>query len=134
VVTLGLAIGATTAIFSFVNALLIRPFPFRDPDQLIEIRSLRGGQPGRLSMAEIVDIREQIGGIAAIAAHTGDAGGYNYSGNGGKPEEWKAILTTGNLFEVLGVPLAVGAPWPPAVDRTRDYRVICRSTARISRS
>jgi putative ABC transport system permease protein len=124
VLTLGLAIGATTAIFSFVNALLIRPFPFRDPDQLVEIRSVRGGQTGKLSMSEIVDIREQIAGIAAIAAHTGDAGGYNYSGGGGKPEEWKAILTTGNLFEVLGLPLAAGAPWPQTFDRAGAYRVI----------
>ena len=124
IVTLGLAIGATTAIFSFVNALLIRPFPFRDAGQLVEIRSVRGGQEGKLSMLEILDMQQQISKIESMAAHTGDAGGYNFSGDGGKPEEWKAILTTGNLFEVLGVPLAIGAPWPQPLDRTRDYRVI----------
>jgi predicted permease len=124
IVTLGLAIGAPSAIFSFVNALLVRPFPFREPEQLVEIRSIRGGQQGKLSMREILDMQEQISMIESIAAHTGDAGGYNYSGDGGKPEEWKAILTTGNLFDVLGMPLAVGAPWPQALDRTRDYRVI----------
>jgi putative ABC transport system permease protein len=124
IVTLGLAIGANTAIFSFVNALLIRPFPFRDPDQLIEIRSIRGGQRGALSMLEILDIQREVGSIESIAAHTGDSGGYNYSGDGGKPEEWKAILTTGNLFEVLGVPLALGSSWPQPLDRTRDYRIV----------
>jgi hypothetical protein len=56
--------------------------------------------------------------------HTGDAGGYNFSGDGGKPEEWKTILTTGNLFEVMGSPLTIGAPWPQLQDRERDYRVI----------
>jgi putative ABC transport system permease protein len=124
IVTLGLAIGATTAIFSFVNALLIRPFPFRDPEQLVEIRSIRGGQPGKVSMREILDMQREISMIETIAAHTGDAGGYNFSGDGGKPEEWKTILTTGNLFEVLGVPLVLGGPWPQPLDRTRDYRVI----------
>jgi putative ABC transport system permease protein len=123
VLTLGLAIGASTAIFSFVNALLLRPFPFRDPDQLVEITSVRGGQPGKISSREVLDIREQITILDGIAAHSGGAGGYNYSGEG-RPEEWRAILTTGNLFEVLGAPLEIGAKWPDIVDRERDYRVI----------
>ena len=47
--TLGLGIAANTAIFSFVDALLIHPFPFRDPDQLVQIRSMRGDTMGMLS-------------------------------------------------------------------------------------
>jgi putative ABC transport system permease protein len=123
VLTLGLAIGANTAIFSFVNALLIRPFPFRDAEQLAEIRSVRGGQPGKLSMREILDIKEQIPILESIAAHSGGAGGYNYSGEG-RPQEWRAVLATGNLFEVLGVPLAAGRPWPEDADRIRYDRVV----------
>lgn len=121
IVTLALATGANTAIFSFVNALLLKPFPFRDPDRLVEIYSLRGGQRGKLSMREVLDIQERIASIESIAAHTGSAGGYNYSGNGGgRPEEWRAILTTGNLMDVLGVPLALGGQWPQHSNRPRD--------------
>ena len=123
VLTLGLAVGANTAIFSFVNALLIRPFPFRDPDQLVEIHSVRGGQQGKMSMVEVLDIKEQVSVLDGIAAHSGGAGGYNYSGEG-RPEEWRAVLTTGNLFEVLGIPFEMGAKWPEIIDRQRDYRVI----------
>ena len=123
ILSLGLAIAANTAIFSFVNALLIRPFPFRDSDQLVQIRSVRGGQLGMLSMREVLDIRESVSCLEAVAAHTSDFGGYNYSGEG-KPEEWRAILTTGNLFDVLGSPLQLGNKWPDHGDRERDYRVI----------
>ncbi|MBN8731289.1 MAG: ABC transporter permease [Acidobacteria bacterium] len=123
VLTLALAIGANTAIFSFVNALLLRPFPFHDPDRLVEIQSVRGGQPGKVSIVEIEDFKRQITSLESIAAHKGGAGGYNYSGDG-RPDEWRAVLTTGNLFEVLGVPLAAGAPWPESADRKRDDRVM----------
>ncbi|MBL8210517.1 MAG: ABC transporter permease [Bryobacterales bacterium] len=123
ILTLGLAIGASTAIFSFVNALLLRPFPFKDPDQLVEIQSIRGGQPGKVSMVEILDMQRELSVIESIAAHKGGAGGYNYSGEG-RPEEWRAVLTTGNLFEVLGVSLAAGNKWPPQPDRDRDFRVV----------
>jgi putative ABC transport system permease protein len=123
VVTLVVAIAANTAIFSFVNALLIRPFPFRDPDQLVQIRSVRGGQLGMLSMREVLDLKEQLPVLEDIAAHSSSEGGYNYSGEG-HPQEWKTILTTGNLFEVLGTPLQLGNKWPDHDDRERDYRVI----------
>ncbi len=121
--TLGLAIGANTAIFSFVNALLIRPFPFRDPDQLVKVESLRGGQPGKLSLREILDIQEQSTTLESIAAHTNSAGGYNFSGEG-RAEEWRTVLSTGNLFSVLGAPLAIGDAWPQSLDKTRDSRVV----------
>jgi len=123
VLTLGVAIGGNTAIFSFVNALLLRPFPFHDAEQLVEVHSRRGGERGKISMREVLDMRESLTTLEALAAHKGGAGGYNYSA-AGRPEEWRAILTTGNLFEVLGVPLAAGAPWPENLDRDRGYSVV----------
>jgi putative ABC transport system permease protein len=120
---LGLAIGANTTVFSFVDDLLLHPFPFRDSDQLVEIYSLRGGQPARISMPELLDIREQVSALDSIAGRTAGFGGYNFSG-GGKPEEWKTVLITGNLFEVLGVPLSIGNTWPELANRSRDNRVI----------
>ena len=123
ILTLALAIGANTAVFSFVNALLLHPFPFRDSDQLVEIHSMRGGQPGRISMRELLDIKEQVPVLDGIAGRTAGFGGYNFSGTG-KPQEWLAVLNTGNLFEVLGVPLAIGNTWPENADRIRYNRVV----------
>jgi putative ABC transport system permease protein len=123
VLTLSVAIAANTTVFSFVSALLIRPFPFRDPEQLVQIRSVRGGQLGLMSMREVLDIRERVSVLEGVAAHTTGFGGYNYSGEG-RPQEWKTILTTGNLFDVLGAPLASGSSWPARADRERDNSVI----------
>jgi len=121
--TLALAIGASSAVFSFANTLLLKPFPFHEPDRLFEIYSVKGGEPGKISMAEVEEMRRGMTSVEAIAAHTGSAGGYNYSGEG-RPEEWKAILCTGNLFTVLGVPLEMGSLWPEDMDRNRGFRVI----------
>jgi putative ABC transport system permease protein len=74
-------------------------------------------------MREILDIQEQVPSIGEIAARTGSEGGYNFSGDG-RPEEWKTVLATGNLFSVLGVPLSYGRRWPARANRDRDFRVI----------
>jgi putative ABC transport system permease protein len=68
VLTLALGIGANTAVFSFVNALLLRPLPYRDADRLVRIASLRGKEEGRLSMLELKDLREQTPILESVAA------------------------------------------------------------------
>jgi putative ABC transport system permease protein len=73
-------------------------------------------------MREMLDIQEQVSVLHGIARRTAGFGGYNFSGEG-KPQEWKTVLITGNLFDVLGVPLAIGNKWPEAADRIRYNRV-----------
>jgi putative ABC transport system permease protein len=120
--TLALGIGANTAIFSFVNALLLRPLPYSDADRLVRIATLRGKEEGRLSMLELRDLREQTSVFESAAPYLPGAQ-YNYSGDG-PPEELAAVLVSRDLFNTLGVPLLHGGPWPENYDLERNFGVI----------
>jgi putative ABC transport system permease protein len=122
VITLALGIGANTGVFSFVNALLLRPLPYRDADRLVRVTAVRGNEEGRFSMLELKDMREQLSSFESIGAYIPGAQ-YNYSGDGA-PEEFSAILATREFFEVMGVPLAHGAVWPEEYDRERNFGVV----------
>jgi putative ABC transport system permease protein len=124
VLTLALGIGANTAVFSFVNGILLRPLPFHEPERLVRIESLRGGHPGGISLRELQDLREQMGGVFAAVTSYRPGAAYNISEGDGPPEEATAALVSRDLFEVLGVPLAHGGPWPPEYDRERSFGVV----------
>ena len=70
VLTLALAIGANTVIFSFANVLALRPLPLKDPDTLAWIFMLdpqRGSTRGNLSMPDLLDYRASLGTFESIA-------------------------------------------------------------------
>jgi putative ABC transport system permease protein len=120
--TLGLGIGANTAIFSAVHGLLLRDPPFADPDRLVRITSVRGDEAGGgLSVPELDDLL-MLPVIESAAMYT-DLGMYNASGFG-TPEELQATITTHNLFQVLGVAPLVGSTFPPEFDRTRNFGLV----------
>jgi putative ABC transport system permease protein len=122
VFTLALGIGANSAIFSFVNALLLRPLPYKDAEGLVRITALRGNEEGRFSMLELQDMREQVASFASLGAYIPGAQ-YNYSGDGA-PEEFSAILASREFFEVMGVPQLHGGVWPEEYDRERNFGVV----------
>lgn len=114
VLTLALGIGANTAIFSFVNAILLRPLPFKEPDRLVHITAMRGSEEGRISMIELQDLKRELTLFEDVAAYVP---GWLYNHNGvGAPEEVAVTLCTRNLFSVLGVPLLHGNTWPEGAD------------------
>ena len=120
--TLALGIGANTAIFSFVDAILLKPLPFKDPDRLVRIMGLRGSEEGRISMLELQDLKREVNIFEDVAAYIPGAQ-YNYSGDG-VPEEFAATLCTHNLFNVLGVPLLRGNTWPEVADFEGNHGVV----------
>lgn len=116
ILTMAPGIGANTAIFSFVNALLLRPLPFADPDRLIRIDSVRGNEPGKLTPREREELDRDTPLFEGVAAWYPSQ--YNLS-YGGPPEVLTACMTTANLFRVLG-----GSSWKEGTHRERNPVIV----------
>ena len=114
VFTLALGIGASTAMFTLVNSVLLRPLEYRDPDRLVMLweRNPRGRVRNVVSPANFFAWREQARSFSGLAASYDQP--QNLTG-GGEPEEVLARLATDNFFEVLGT----SAPIGPAVRQGR---------------
>src|SRR5688500_13529051 len=101
VLTLALGIGASSAMFTVVNAVLLRPIGFAELERLAILTELRpNGEPNRsVSSANFHDWREQSRTFGALAAWTSRE---RILTGDGEPEELSVHLTTGNFFDVLG--------------------------------
>ena len=110
VLTLALGIGATTGLFSVVNAVLLRSLPYPQAEQLVQI--WQGGGMGRMNMSppELTDYRAAQQVFQALAAHSlTDA---NLSGSG-EPERLQAATVTQDWFDVLNTPPLAGRTFLP---------------------
>src|SRR5215468_1800500 len=75
IITLGVGIGATTAIFSVVRGVLLRPLPFREPDRLVRIfDDWHQFHHASVSVPEVVDYRAQSETLEGLAAYTSTTG------------------------------------------------------------
>ena len=125
-ITLALGIGANTAIFSIVNAVLLRPLPFRDPGRLVQLTEFdtrRGDTAslGSISYPDMVDIRSSNHSFEGVAAF----GDNDVTVTGaGQPSHVKAELVTSNLFSLLGVNPSVGRPFSEEEDGPGHHVVI----------
>ena len=102
VLTLALGIGANTAIFSVVNAVLLRPLPFHDADRLVGLWQTNTTRPGRegVSPANFIDWRDEPGGFEEMVALA--YWSFDYTGKG-EPEAFTGELVTKDFFHLLGV-------------------------------
>jgi putative ABC transport system permease protein len=106
VLTLALGIGANTAIFSAVDAVLLRPLPYPQSDRLVDL-SAGNAEPVRfaISYPDLLDFRALTQDFTGVAAYSSQR--YNLTG-AGDPREIQAAYATANLFDVLGVHPVVG--------------------------
>ncbi|AHG92270.1 permease (plasmid) [Gemmatirosa kalamazoonensis] len=109
-VTLAIGIGADTAVFSVVNAVLLRALPYRHADRVVTIWNGYGGDgPSQAAVApaEVADLVEQSHAFDAVAAIAPQ--GSNVSGDGGaEPERVTAYVVSPNVFTLLGTAPAIG--------------------------
>jgi predicted permease len=110
ILTLALGIGATTAIFSVVNGVLLRPLPYAAADRLVRLYEAnveQGVTDGPTSIPTLEDWRTHTRAFSAIAAS--QVVPMIVTGRG-DPGELQMALTAGDLFRLLGTPARIGRP------------------------
>ncbi len=120
VVGLALGIGANCAIFTAMNAVLLRPLPYKQAEQLVLLWQLNrhnGDREIKASVPDYIDWKEQNSAFQDIAAFNANSGlGLNLSGVD-HPARISATSVTGNLFSLLGVTPALGRSFLPDEER-----------------
>jgi predicted permease len=117
VLALGLGIGAATAVFSVVDAVLLQPLPFHDPRQLVRIHALTpDGDPFSFADADYLDLRSSARGFEGIAAFR-EIGTSRVITSGGEAERIAAVPMSATAAAVLGVPPVLGRFFAAEEDR-----------------
>src|SRR5215471_1777778 len=124
VVVIALGIGANTAIFSVIDAVLLRPLPFADPERLLVIwedASFMGFPRNTPAPANFVDWKKEnrvFSDMAALADR-----GLNLTGDG-NPEKLNSYATSWNAFSILGVKPLLGRTFLPDEDTPGGEKVV----------
>jgi putative ABC transport system permease protein len=116
VLSLALGVGANTAIFSIVNAVLLRSLPFSHPERLVKIVASNRGVGARdigLSVPEFDDLRSRAGVFDQVIVTQG--GPTNLTG-GERPQHLELLEVSPNYFSMLGIPAQIGRVFDPGDD------------------
>jgi putative ABC transport system permease protein len=133
-IALALGIGANTAIFSVVNAVLLQPLPFPNPNSLFavwETAPALGRQRGSHSYPNFLDFRAQNTVFERVSSYHG--GDFIMTGRG-EPERLQGVVVTTDLFPLLGVQPELGRTFLPDEDKpTETGRVVVISHSLFQR-
>ncbi|HYL72761.1 MAG TPA: ABC transporter permease [Bryobacteraceae bacterium] len=125
ILSLALGIGANTAIFSIVNAFLLRPMPVDDPDRLVAVYLTAprwANDIGNFSYSDLLDYRKQNTGFSDLMGSTGLPLTMT---DGEKPELIWGEIVTGNYFSGLGVHPIAGRGFLPDEDHAPGEKPVC---------
>lgn len=126
VLTLALGIGANTAVFSVINAVLLRPLGYPTPDRIVQFYLTKS--EGSTAGSSIPDLRfwlDHVNSVEKIAAY--DSGQSAIGLTSGIPEEVHGIHVTANYFALFGAPFLLGRSFNPIEDSTNGPRVVVLS-------
>jgi putative ABC transport system permease protein len=126
VVTLALGIGANTAIFSLVNAVLLKPLPYEAPEQLVKLseRQRQDSEPSEVAPANFIDWREQSRSFTAMAAYALDQAALV---GRDEPEQVAVASVSADFFPLLGVRPLLGRAFLQTEDQPGADDVILLS-------
>ena len=130
ITTLALAIGSTTAIFSAVHAVLLKPMPIREPGNLVVVWGTGESLAMRvieLSYLDIQDVGDATRGVGSVAAVGSSTWSMVLDGEG-DPVELRSTGVSGRFFEVLGATPRLGRTIQPGDDRTNSAGVVVISS------
>lgn len=127
IVTLGLGIGATTAMFTVVNAVLLRPLPYPEPERLVAVNGYNThhtrpaiGQ-SNISLPDYRDIVSRNHSLEGFAAYSSSQ--FTVTGLG-EAQQVDTLMSTSNVFQVLGVQPALGRGFAPGEDGAGHHVVV----------
>ncbi|MGC1619478.1 MAG: ABC transporter permease [Candidatus Acidiferrum sp.] len=125
ILTLGLAIGANTAIFSVVENVLLRPLPYRDPGALVQVSNtyLPAFPRTPMSAGDFQDFQRQASSFSRMAAYVDPSSGFNLTGDG-QAERLEVRLATSGLFPLLGIHPVAGRTFTPEEDKPGSAPVV----------
>ena len=122
VVALAIGIGGSTAMFSVVRAVALRPLPYGDPGRLVLVWTSTDESPrgrGAFSPPDVIALRERSRLLADVAAVNSFGASVT---DGAEPEQLQLGVVTANFFSVLGVRPLLGRDFTPADDTPMDTR------------
>ena len=127
IITLALGIGANTTIFSVVNAVVMEPLPYKEPDRLIRIwesNSAQGRTESSVSVPNFQDWQSQQSVFEQLAAS--ELTTFNLTGSG-EPQRLSAARITANLVPTLGVSPLLGRSFLPEEEKSGTNHVVLLS-------
>jgi len=122
VLTLGLGIGANTAMFSILDTVLLRPLPYANGDRMVHLgaRLAPGQQSVRFSVPELVDYRRRTRTMSIVEYHSMT---FSLVGHG-EPDRVQTAVVSNEFFRVLGVRVRLGRDFVPADERAGAPHVL----------